>query len=66
MQKSDMSDRDDNDDLIKNPETRTRRAWVERALAAVRRRLERGEDLSPGSDKTEAPRLYVVPPVRKR
>ena len=41
-QTSDMSDRDQNDnsdDLIRNQETRTRRARVDRALNGVRRRL---------------------------
>jgi hypothetical protein len=61
-----MSDRDDNDEIIKNQETRTRRAWVERALAGVRRRLERGEELPAGSQEADPPRLYVVPPGRKR
>ena len=39
-QASDMSDRDDNDntdDIIRNQDTRTRRAWVDRALQGVRR-----------------------------
>ena len=43
-----MSDRDENDDLIQNPETRTRRAWVASALQGVRRRLESGEMPSAG------------------
>ena len=66
MQKSDMSDRDDNDDIIKNQETRSRRAWVDRALRSVRRRLEKGEDLPAENEPAECPRLYVVPPGRKR
>jgi hypothetical protein len=66
MQKTDMSDRDDSDDIITNQETRTRRDWVARALASVRRRLERGEELSPERDRRAVPRLYVVPPGRKR
>ena len=66
MQKSDMSDTDDNDDIIKNQETRTRRAWVDRALQSVRRRLNRGEDLPAESEPAERPHLYVVPPGRKR
>lgn len=65
MQKSDMSDRDDNDEIIKNQETRTRRAWVDRALQSVRRRLDRGEELPAESEPAERPRLYVVPPGGK-
>jgi len=66
MQKTQMSDRDDNDEIIKNEETQTRRAWVERAIASVRRRLERGDGLPPASKETDrAPHLYVVPPNRE-
>jgi hypothetical protein len=65
MQKSDMSDRDDNDDIIKNEDTLTRRAWVDHALRSVRRRLEGGEDLPAENEPAERPRLYVVPPGRK-
>ena len=66
MQKNDMSDRDDNDEIIKNQETRTRRAWVDRALQSVRRRLDKGEELPADSEPAERPRLYVVPPGHKR
>jgi hypothetical protein len=67
-----MSDRDENgdgEDFFRNQETRTRRAWVNRALEGVRRRLESGQGL-PASDppprKTGRPRLYVVPSRKKR
>ena len=66
MQKNDMSDRDDNDDIIKNEETLTRRAWVDRALRSVRRRLEGGEGLPSENEPAERPQLFVVPPGRKR
>ena len=37
-----MSDRtNNNNDLIKNEDTLTRRDWVDRAVASVRRHLER-------------------------
>ena len=61
----DMSD-DDNDEIIKNQDTVTRRAWVDRALASVRRRLEGGEEMPAESEPADRPRLYVVPPGRKR
>jgi hypothetical protein len=64
-----MSDRDETEDILKNPETRTRRAWVERALQGVRRRLDSGEALPEAGEVPEAParpRLSVVPSGRKR
>lgn len=70
-----MSDRDQDDnseDLIRNQETRTRRAWVDRALQGVRRRLESdqglpdGESLPEAGEPAERPQLYVVPSRRKR
>lgn len=62
-----MSDRDDHDDLIRNPDTRSRRAWINRALQGVRRRLESGEGLPPaaGTEPPPRPRLYVVRSSRK-
>ena len=63
-----MSDRDKQDDLIKNQDTRSRRDWVARALQSVRRRLEAGEPLPQvnESETPEPPRLYVVPSSHKR
>lgn len=59
--------------LFKNEETRLRRAWIERALAAVRRQLAEGEDPPApagtpapatesvaGDTPVPRPRLYVV------
>jgi hypothetical protein len=62
-----MSDRDDQDDIIRNPETRRRRAWIDRAIDSVRRRLESGEGI-PEADETdtERPKLYVVRSGRHR
>jgi hypothetical protein len=63
-----MSDRDDQDDIIKNDDTRSRRAWVARAVQGVRRRLESGEKL-PDAAESEAPpepHLYVVRSQPKR
>lgn len=66
MQTNDMSDRDDNDDLIKNQDTKTRRAWVDRALRSVRRRLEKGEAIPKAPEPADRPHLHVVPSGRKR
>lgn len=64
---------------FKNPETVLRRAWIERALAGVRARLDRDADILPapsaGDDSSGAeddagadgaPRLYVVRNDRAR
>jgi hypothetical protein len=59
----DMPDTDQQDDIIKNQDTRTRRAWVSRAVDGVRRRLERGEGIPPADP--ERPRLTVVRNTRK-
>lgn len=64
-----MSDRDDNDELIKNPDTRTRRDWVDRAITGVRRRLDLERlppETTPAPEPAERPHLYVVPSSRKR
>ena len=63
-----MSDRDDQDDLIRTPETRRRRAWIERAIDSVRRRLESGQGIPEAADEgaTERPNLYVVRSGRRR
>ncbi len=66
MQKKNMSDTDDQDEIIKNQDTVRRRAWVDHALASVRRRLESGEELPAESEPEDRPQLYVVPPGRKR
>ena len=66
MQTNDMSGKDDNDALIKNQDTKTRRAWVDRALQGVRRRLEKGEDLPSAPEPADRPYLHIVPSGRKR
>jgi len=54
-----MSDRtDNNNELIRNEDTLNRRAWVERAVASVRRRLERDADRPARAPR---PRLLVLP-----
>jgi hypothetical protein len=69
-QTHDMSDSDDHGEIISNQDTRTRRAWVERALQAVRRRLDSGQGLPEGLPEAdpaaERPQLRVVPSGRKR
>lgn len=62
----DMSDREDQDQIITNPDTRTRRAWVERALEGARRRLGRDAEAPEEAAPPERPRLYVVPSGGKR
>jgi hypothetical protein len=61
-----MSDRDDDQVIIRNEDTVARRAWVERALDCVRRRLENGEAPPAPSQPEERPPLYVVPSGRRR
>lgn len=66
MQKQDMSDRDDNENIIRNQDTAARRAWVELALESVRRRLQT-DDESPAADSpAERPSLFVVRSSQKR
>lgn len=61
-----MSESDDQKYPLKNEETVSRRAWVDRALECVRRRLESGEDIEPAPDQAERPQLYVVSSSRRR
>lgn len=59
----------DEDDVIRNPQTRDRRAWVACALQGARRRLASGTS-SAGfgalSEMPPKPRLSVVPSGHKR
>jgi hypothetical protein len=68
MKTDDIPDSDDNDDIIRNQDTLKRRAWVDRAIEGVRRRLEQGDGVPADSIACEPdrPRLSVVPPSRKR
>ncbi len=66
MQNQDMSDRDDNEQILKNKDTVARRAWVNRALECVRRRLERGEEIPTAGEQAERPSLFVVRSSRER
>jgi hypothetical protein len=61
-----MSDHDDQAYPLKNEETINRRAWVDRALECVRRRLEAGEEIGPAPEKSERPNLYIVSSGRPR
>jgi hypothetical protein len=57
-----MSDRDDdNANLITNQDTLARRAWIERAMQSVRRRLKLDSEAAPEQDPPGKPRLHVVP-----
>lgn len=61
-----MSDRDE-DEIITNEDTLARRAWVDRALDGVRRRLRLDADLpEAAAEGPDKPQLYVVPSSRKR
>ncbi len=67
IKKQNMSDRDDNEDIIRNQDTVARRAWVEWALDSVRRRLQTDEEMPGGTAKAaDRPSLFVVRPGRKR
>ncbi len=66
-----MSDTKDQDDIIRNPETRQRRAWIQRAIDGVRRRLDSGQGIPTASETAETtgperPHLYVVRSGRRR
>lgn len=65
MATDDISDPSD-EDIIRNEDTRRRRAWVDRAVESARRRLAQGEEIPAAPDKPERPRLAVVPTARKR
>jgi hypothetical protein len=69
MNTEDKPDTDHNDDIIRNDDTRSRRAWVNRAIEGVRRRLERGEGIpaeGPATGEPDRLPLSVVPSDRKR
>ena len=60
-----MSDEDQDRPLIRNEDTLRRRAWIDRALAGVRERLQPDEASTTQPEATPAgprsrPRLYVV------
>lgn len=63
-----MSDSDEQEDILKNEETKHRRAWIARALDSVRRRLEAGDtpEPEPEPERVARPQLYVVPSRRQR
>jgi hypothetical protein len=64
-----MASRDDNSDIIiRNQDTIIQRAWVERAIESVRRRLENNEELPPVAEEQPPgrPHLYLVHSARKR
>ena len=64
-----MANRDDDQHLIiRNRDTMARRAWVERALDSVRRRLNHDGDPLPTVEERprERPSLYIVHSSRKR
>jgi hypothetical protein len=61
--------------VFRNPDTVQRRAWIERALAGVRRRLDPDAGSDTGNPRPESaspprpsgtPRLYVVTGGRPR
>jgi hypothetical protein len=60
-----MSESDDNHDILKNEETLKRRDWIARAVDGVRRRLESGDELEAAPEKNGRPQLYVVTSNRR-
>lgn len=59
-----MSDRDD-EEIISNPDTVARRAWVDRAIECVRRHLASREEAAAAEESADRPPLYVVRSTRK-
>jgi hypothetical protein len=56
-----MSDRThNNNDLLKNEHTRIRRAWVDRAVAIVRQRLERDTEAPAREPPRQQGHLTVI------
>jgi oligoendopeptidase F len=60
----DMSDRDEQD-IIRNPQTAARRAWVDRAIECVRHHLASREEAAAAEESAERPPLQVVRSTRK-
>jgi len=50
---------DNNNEDLRNEDTRIRRAWVDQAMAIARKRLERDLDI-PAREPAPRPRLTVV------
>lgn len=68
-QKQNMSDNENEQIAFRNADTLDRRAWIDRALSGVRRRLQLDGEGDPpqaapqpltGGTPPERPRLYVV------
>ena len=55
-----MSDKKHSETIITNEKTRQRRAWIDRALASVRRNPESGEEQGEVADTSSKPHLFVV------
>lgn len=62
-----MSDREDDENLLRNEETLRRRAWIDRAIHSVRRRLEMPErrDVDVHAPRRSAP-LFLIRPRKPR
>jgi hypothetical protein len=57
-----MSNKKHSETIFTNEQTRQRRAWIDRALASVRREAEFGEEPGKVADPSRKPRLVLVHP----
>ena len=55
-----MSNRKHSDGLFENEDTACRRAWIEKALATVRKLMETSEEITEAPEESTGPNLYVV------
>jgi len=55
-----MSTKKHSDTIITNESTLQRRAWIDRAVASARGKIDRGEIPREAPDKSDKPFLYLV------
>jgi hypothetical protein len=60
-----MSDREE-ENLLSNEDTLRRRAWVDQAVARVRRRLDEQDRQKAAADRPERARVFVIPSRKPR
>ena len=61
-----MSDKKHSDKIITNEDTVNRRAWIEKAVAVVKGKVDTGEDAVDACEQPAHPNLYVVNNNRPR
>jgi hypothetical protein len=61
-----MSDREEEENLIRNEDTLRRRAWIDRAVASVRQRLAEQDHQHATADRPERGRIFVMPSRKPR